>query len=111
MNKKERQAALFSLLSSKVQTTSVKVIESVDAKVSKTKDFARLFDAMKVDSGVFALAPSDVETFRVIRNLPNVKAIGVNYLNPHDILKYRDLVFTRESLEALTEHYRPSTQA
>ncbi len=106
MNKKERRVALFSLLSSKAKDTSVKVIEAVDA--NKAKDFVQIFSNMNVKTGVFALTPADLTLFRAVRNLPHVKAIGINYLNPHDLLKYSDLIFTKESLEALAAHYASS---
>ncbi len=103
MNKKERRLALCMLLSQKASEMQVKIIESFSAE--KTKDVKSVFANMEVVKGVVALMPENQAAFRAIRNLPTVKAIGVNYLNPHDLLKYDALVFTKESLAGLSEIY------
>jgi large subunit ribosomal protein L4 len=103
MNKKERRLALKMLLSMKAQNLQVKIIESFSAE--KTKDVKAVFANMEVTKGIVALRPIDQGAFRAIRNLPTVKAIGVNYLNPHDLLKFDSLVFTKESLAELAEIY------
>lgn len=105
MNKKERRIALFSLLSSKAGTSNVKVLESVATDVVKTKDMIKIFENLKSVSAVFAVRPEDKTAFQAGRNIPNVKVIGVNYLNPHDLLKYKDLVLTKDSLDLILSHY------
>lgn len=105
MNKKERRIALFSLLSSKASDSRVKVLESVEKKQLKTKDLLEVVTKMNVTSAVLAVRPEDVILFQAGRNIPHVKVIGVNYLNPHDLLKYKDLVFTKDSLAFLTTHF------
>lgn len=105
MNKKERRAALFSLLSSKANTSCVKVIESVANTEMKTKNMISIFNNMNLNSATFALVKGDVNTMKAVRNIPSVKAIYVNYLNPTDLLKYKDLVFTKASLEELNWIY------
>ena len=60
---------------------------------------------MNVASGVLAICPEDANVFLAGRNVPTVKVIGVNYLNPADLLKYKDLVFTKASLERLYGMY------
>lgn len=105
MNKKERRAALFSLLSSKAVAGGVKVIEAIREDAIKTKNFLQIVENMKVTSGVVALLPEDKHAFIGGRNVPTVKMIGVNYLNPMDLLKFHDLVFTKASLEKLYSMY------
>ena len=102
MNKKERRSALLSLLSSKAVSTQIKVIEKFDATVEKTKNMAGVVKNMNISTGVIAILPEDAHAFRGARNLPNVRAIGINYLNPRDLLKYNELVFTKDSLAKLT---------
>jgi len=105
MNKKERRAALFSLLSSKAEGKNVKVIETISGETTKTKQMVELASKMNVVSGVLAVCPEDTNIFLAGRNVPTVKVIGVNYLNPADLLKYKDLVFTKASLEKLYSMY------
>lgn len=105
MNKKERRIALFSLLSSKASASNVKVLESLSANVSKTKELLSVVENMKTKSAVLAVRPEDTAAFQAGRNIPHVKVIGVNYLNPHDLLKFQDLILTKASLEFLLTHF------
>jgi len=105
MNKKERRVALVSILSSKANGNQVKVIESLSTGVSKTKDMLNIFANMNLKSAVLAVLPTDTAVFQAGRNVPTVKVIGANYLNPHDLLKFKDLVFTKESLEFVKSHF------
>jgi large subunit ribosomal protein L4 len=105
MNKKERQLALFSLLSSKAKDSAVKVVESFDVNNSKTKELSGVFSQMGVKSAVVAVLPTEKHVFEGGRNIASVKVIGVNYLNPRDLLKYKDLVFTKASLEHIVSLY------
>jgi len=105
MNKKERRAALFSLLSSKAGANGIKIVESFSEDAMKTKKMIDLVTKMNVTSGVFAVCPEDTGAFTGGRNIPTVKFIGVNYLNPMDLLKYNDLVFTKASIERLYSMY------
>lgn len=105
MNKKERRVALVSILSSKANENQVKVIESLSTGVSKTKDMLTIFANMNLKSAVLAVLPTDTAVFQAGRNVPTVKVIGANYLNPHDLLKFKDLVFTKESLEFVKSHF------
>lgn len=104
MNKKERRLALFTLLSTKAKNNQVKVLESITNDL-KTKDMANVFANMQVNSWLFALLPNDRNLFLSARNLEKVKPISVGYLNPQDLLKFKDLVFTKDSLEHLNVIY------
>jgi large subunit ribosomal protein L4 len=104
MNKKERRVALFSILSAKAGESKVKVLESLPTQ-NKTKDMIALTGAMGLTSAVLAVMPSDVAAFQAGRNIASVKVIGAIYLNPHDLLKYKELVFTKASLEFIKSHF------
>lgn len=105
MNKKERRAALFSLLSSKAGANTVKVVESLAFADAKTKNMQSVVDTMALKSAVFALLPTESNAYFAARNIATIKPINVSYLNPADLLKYTDLVFTKESLERLVAIY------
>ena len=38
-------------------------------------------------------------------NIVGTKIVNVEYLNPHSLLKYKDLVFTEASLKHLYAHF------
>lgn len=105
MNKKERRLALFTLLSMKARGNQVKVIETFKTEELKTKDVVSVMDNVIVKSALFAVLPNDRELFLASRNIKNIKPIGVSYLNPQDLLKYNDLVFTQDALNHLDQIY------
>ena len=105
MNKKERRAALFSLLSSKASANAVKIVDSLAFADAKTKNMQTVVDAMITKTAVFALLPTEGNAYMAARNIATIKPINVSYLNPADLLKYNDLVFTKDSLERLVAIY------
>jgi large subunit ribosomal protein L4 len=105
MNKKERRVALFSILSAKAADSQVKVLETLSDSALKTKDMLGIAEKMGLTSAVLAVLPTDTAAFQAGRNIPHVKVIGANYLNPHDLLKFKDLIFTKESLEFIKSHF------
>ncbi len=105
MNKKERRLALLSLLSSKAKGLQIKVIDLIDLKEIKTKNISTIFTNMKLDSTLFSILPDNKNLFLISRNISNVKPILVWYLNPMDLLKYKNLVFTTDSLKYLEEKF------
>lgn len=38
-------------------------------------------------------------------NIPESRIVNVEYLNPHDLLKYSDVIFTEASLKHMYEHF------
>lgn len=105
MNKKERRIALFSLLSSKAVNNQIKVIDGLSAADFKTKNVVELMKNINTTKGLFAMLPNDRELFLATRNIATVKPIWVGYLNPVDLLKYNDLIFTKDSLNQLDQIY------
>ena len=105
MNKKERRLALFSLLSSKAANNQIKVIDWIKTADIKTKNVVDIIKNLNTVKGLFAMLPNDRELFLATRNIETVKPIWVWYLNPLDLLKYNDLIFTKDSLNHLDQIY------
>ena len=104
MPKKERRMALFSCLSQKAAEKKVFALDQYKAEAPKTKDFAAMMT--KLPEGRSLLVIIDKKD-RVIEksasNLPNVKTILVDYLNPHDLLKFDNVMFLEASLKRAEE--------
>ncbi|EKD66478.1 MAG: hypothetical protein ACD_49C00038G0012 [uncultured bacterium (gcode 4)] len=105
MNKKERRLALFSLLSSKAINNQIKVIDLNKSEELKTKNIVDIAKNMNIGTGLFAMLPNDRELFLATRNVATIKPLWVGYLNPQDLLKYNDLIFTKDSLDHLSQIY------
>lgn len=105
MNAQERRLALLSLLSTKASAKNVKVLEKLGKETVKTKDMQKLLSAMEAKKPLIAITREEKDSVLGAWNLPEVKVVNVEYLNPHSLLKYTDLVFTEASLKHLYEHF------
>ena len=105
MNAQERRLALLSLLSTKATAKNVKVLEKLGTETAKTKDMIKLLASMDAKKPLLAITREEKDGVLGAWNLPEVKIVNVEYLNPHSLLKYTDLVFTEASLKHLYEHF------
>lgn len=104
--KKERRLALFGILSDKLKENHVSALSGFASEQKKTKDFAALLKKLPFAKKIlFVLAGKDDVFARCSRNIPRVKSIAVNYLNPADLLSHQDIVFLTNSLPKLEELY------
>ena len=94
MTKKARRIALFSCLSAKAGDNAIFALDKFEIKEPKTKEFAQMLSKLPVErSLLIVLSEKDANLEKSASNLPNVKTILVNYLNPHDLLKYEKVMF------------------
>lgn len=105
MNKQERRLALFSLLSTKAATESVKVVETFAGVGEKTKTMAGYMKTIAAKKPLFAITTAEKNTLLGANNIIESRVVNVEYLNPHDLMKYNDIVFTEASLAHLYEHF------
>lgn len=103
MNKKERRIALFSLLSDKALNNKVKIVEDFKWDSFKTKDMQNFVTKAWFDYPLFVLNSDEQAPKKALKNVFHSRTVNSGYLNPHDILKFRDLVFTESSLKKVTE--------
>jgi len=89
MPRKMRRAALRSALSVKAADGQIVVLDALEMEVPKTKEIATMLETLGLDRRVLVLLPERNETVeKSVRNLPQVKALRVNYLNIRDLLGY-----------------------
>lgn len=106
VNKKEKQLAIKSLLSSKVLENNLVVVDKFDFKEIKTKQMATAMKNLKVEEKAFIVLPaSDEKVQKSARNLENVKTGSVNTINVYDLLRYQKLVLTVDTIKKLEEVY------
>lgn len=104
MPKKMRRLALKSALADRLNTNAMKVIETLRLDFIKTKEFKKILDCLKLEGSVlFVLREKDDIILRSASNIPGVKVIDINNLNVFDILKYRNLIITKDAVEGLKE--------
>ena len=106
VNKKERQLAIKSLLSSKVLENNLVVVDKIDFKEIKTKQMADAMKNLNVTEKAFVVLPASNEVVqKSARNLENVKTGSVNTINVYDLLRYQKLVLTVDAIKKLEEVY------
>lgn len=105
LNKKERQLALKSVLTSKVNDKKFIVVDELKFDDVKTKNFVTVLNKLEVRKAL--VVTKDVETNVVLsaRNIPTVKTSVANTINVYDILKYDTMVITKDAVAAIEEVY------
>lgn len=106
MPKKERRAALFSSLSSKVEENVLFALEKYEGKKAETKTFVSLLEKLpKAKKYLFVISEKNEVFEKSCRNIPNVKTILANYLNPYDVLLSDGICFVSDSLAKVEETF------
>lgn len=104
MNKKERRKALFSLLSSKLASNALVVVDEIKLPEVKTKEMVKVLKALPIQKKVLIALPNkDDAIYNAASNIEFAKTLLVNYLNFKDLLKFETLVLTKESLAKIDE--------
>lgn len=104
MNQRARQGALYSLLSAKTAEKNVFALEKFEADTPKTKAFAQLLSKLPEHRSILVVLDEKNEMLqKSANNLPHVKTILVNYLNPHDLMTYEKVMFLESSLKKAEE--------
>lgn len=106
VNKKERQLAVKSVLSSKVLENTLVVVDSLDMKEIKTKEMVKVLNNLKVEGKtLMLLADKNENVQKSARNIEGVKTTLVNTINVYDLLKYKNLVITLDTVKKIEEVY------
>ena len=106
VNKKERRLAVKSVLSSKVLENELTVVDTLDIKEIKTKEMVKVLNNLKVEGKTLVMLPEKNENVqKSARNIEGVKTTLVNTINVYDLLKYKNLVITLDTVKKLEEVY------
>ena len=106
VNKKEKRLAIKSCLSSKVLEKELVVVDSLPLKEIKTKEMVNALTNLKVEAKTLILLPEKNETLqKSARNIEGDKTTLVNTINVYDLLKYKNLVITLDTVKKLEEVY------
>ena len=103
--KKVRRLALKSVLSSKVAEKEIIVLDELTLSEVKTKEMVKVLGNIKCDNALIVMDGSNENVMLSARNIPTVKTASVNTINVYDLLKYNNLVVTKEAVEKIQEVY------
>ena len=106
VNKKERQLAVKSVLSSKVLENELVVVDRLPLNDIKTKEMVKALSNLKVEGKALIMLPEKNEKVqKSARNIEGVKTTLVETINVYDLLKYNKLVVTEDTVKKLEEVY------
>ena len=105
MNKKEKNLALTSVLTSKVAEDKLIVLDSISFDEIKTKKMVAVLNNLKADKALVVLNDNDKNVILSAKNIPDVKTALTNTINVYDILKYDKLIVTKDAVATIEEVY------
>ena len=105
MNKKEKRAALKSVLTSRVQENKLIVVDDLKFDAIKTKDMVKVLDNLKADNALVVLNENDKNVVLSGRNIDGVKMALTNTINVFDVLNHKTLVLTKDAAKTIEEVY------
>ncbi len=105
LNKKEKRAALKSVLTSRVQENKLIVVDELKFDEIKTKNFKNVMNNLKVEKAIVVLGEKDDNVYFSARNLPAYTTAVADSINVYDILKGDTLVLTKDAVAKIEEVY------
>ena len=106
INKKVKNVAMRSALSSKVQENEILVMESLELEAIKTKQVTNMLSALGVEGkALFVTCDKNENLYLSARNIYGVDVSYVGMLNVYDILNHDKLIIAKNAVEKLEEVY------
>ena len=105
MNKKEKRAALKSVLTSKVRENKFIVLDELKLAEVKTKEMKKVLDNLKVNNALVIIGDDSENVALSARNIAGVQTASVNTINVFDMLKYNTIIATKSSVASIEEVY------
>jgi len=105
MNKKEKAAAMKSVLSSKVNEEKLIVVDSLDMEAPKTKEMKQILSNLKAEKALVVVDGDASNAILSVRNIPTARGVYNNSISVYDVLKYDTVVITKSAVKAIEEVY------
>ena len=105
LNKKEKRAALKSVLTSRVQENKFIVLDELKLAEVKTKEMKKVLDNLKVNNALVIIGDDSENVALSARNIAGVQTASVNTINVFDMLKYNTIIATKSSVASIEEVY------
>jgi len=105
LNKKVKELARKSALSSKISDQAIMVIEDFDFEAPKTKQMIQILDSFKVNGGrnMFVFAEPNKNVVLSARNIQRTEVMLARNLSTYDILKAKKIFLTESAIKPIDE--------
>ena len=103
INKKMRRKALFMVLSAKAKEKLIIVLNDLKLEKPKTKEVSKILKKIlpKKISAILAMPEKDGKILRAGRNIPNFQIMEARNLNVFDLLSFKHLILTKETINVI----------
>ena len=102
VSKKIRKRSLISAISQKTKDKKIIIFEDVKSKINKTKEFNNFLKKNSIYNALIVVDSTSKKNLELsTRNIANIKLIDTSYLSTYDILKYKQIMFTKSSTKEL----------
>ncbi len=102
--KKKRRGAMKLVLSDKLRSESLTVLEDFSLESHRTKDFLGILENFKLDKKVLLMDDRENRNLYLSsRNVPGMKLVATGGLNVYDLLNCRHFLVTKRAILALQE--------
>lgn len=112
INKKMKQKALLMSLSSKLKDNQIVAMDKIEIAEGKTKEMANIIKILNqrlgeknTPSALVVLPRKNELTRRSASNIKKIKTILADSLNVGDVLTYKYLVLTKDSVDVIKKFY------
>lgn len=106
VNKKVRQLALKSALSSKVEESELIVLDALECKEFKTKQIVDLLAKLNVtEKALIVLPENDKKVVNSARNIRGVDTTFVGAINTYEVLNHTKCIILKDAVTKLEEVY------
>lgn len=103
LNKKMVRAAYASMFSELARQERLHIVEDFEVSEPKTKQALEHLNKLSLSSALIITEEADKNLYLSVRNLPHVDVTEIGGLDPVSLLKYKDVVVTKDALQAIEE--------
>jgi len=104
LNKKMRTRAVASAVLAKLRAGQVKIVDGIELAEPKTREMVRILKALGVQRSFLLVLPRhDATLWRCTRNIPGAWMMTVGEINAYQLVRARDVIFTRQAFQQVME--------
>lgn len=106
VNRKKKQKAITSALTSFARENSLFVVEGIEFSEPKTRKAVELINNLGIEGKVLFIVDKTQPNFYLsCRNLPYVDVVNVENISIYELVNHDSLVMTREALNKMKEYW------
>lgn len=106
VNTKMRKKALLIVLSAKIKSEKIIVVESLSLPENKTKFFVKMLDGMNLNKSVLMnFGKEERDSYKAARNIKKVNTMEADKLNVFDLMNSEYLVISENAIKQIEDRY------